>query len=279
MIVVALHGFFGTPDDWSASFDKISDGVELDIVSPDLAVWATRSGVIDFETFAASFNRSVRLLAEKNQQPVVIAGYSLGARLAAHCVLDEPDLYQAALLISMNPGLPQNDLEARRQRVAFDNQWSDRMRREPWANTWTAWNEQSVLKPGSRGLLRSGQTADEWAEAQAELSRRLEGRREAWARAMEIWSLGHQQDLRTELLEWTSEGHRLTLMTGTDDTKFTELTTAWLASPAAGGIGHDDGAVNPETVRHRLVLGAGHRILNESPEDVASEITALFNPT
>ena len=60
----------------------------------------------------------------------------------------------------------------------------------------------------------------------------------------------------------------MTLLTGTDDTKFTQSTTQWLASLPSDDV--------PATVRHRLVFGAGHRILNESPEDVASEIAALI---
>lgn len=262
MILVALHGFFGTPADWQSALANLDPAAQCEVLVPDLGVWATRAEITDFDTFSASFNRSVRRLCEEREQPVVIAGYSLGARLAAHCVLDEPELYESALLISMNPGLDQADLEARRHRVEFDGSWAERMRREPWENTWRAWNDQPVLRAGTRALRKS----IDHAKHIEELGRKIEGRREAWARAMEIWSLGHQADLRTELLEWAADdGHRLTLVTGTDDTKFTEMTARWLESPAA-----------TEAVRHRLILGAGHRVLTESPEDVVSEISSLL---
>ncbi len=268
MIVVALHGFFGTPNDWDIALESLDSNLEVELVTPDLAVWATRAGMTDFETFAASFNRSVKILSEEREEAVVIAGYSLGARLAAHCLLDAPELYRAALLISMNPGLPQNDLTLRRERLGFDQGWAHRMRRDEWEITWQAWNEQSVLQPGTR--VR-GQ-AEVRERALADLSRKIEGRREAWARAMETWSLGHQADLRSELLEWaTEDGHRLTLMTGTDDVKFTELTTNWLQKAEQEVFGGS----TPETVRHRKVLGAGHRILYETPEDVVSELSQL----
>lgn len=267
MIIVALHGFFGTPDDWRTPLGNLDPEQEHEIVVPDLGVWATRAEIGDFETFAASFNRSVKALSEKLEEAVVIVGYSMGARLAAHCVLDEPNLYRAALLVSMNPGLPQADLEARRQRVEFDSQWAHRMRRDPWESTWKEWNGQSVLRPGTRSLRKT----DDHARQLEQVGRKAEGRREAWARAMEIWSLGHQADLRVELLEWAAEdGHRLTLMTGTDDTKFTEFTAKWVTDGIAKA------GLPPETIRHRLVLGAGHRLLMESPDDVVSEISTLL---
>lgn len=276
MIAVALHGFFGVPDDWRLVLRSLTTegGAErgIDLVTPDIAVWATRSGITDFETFSASLNRSVRLLAEERGEPVMIAGYSLGARLAAYCLLDEPDLYQSALFISMNPGIKAGDFQARRDRVAFDSTWSERMRRDPWETTWQAWNEQPVLKPGSRVSKKDMRLVTEDSESEisreAEKMRRLSGRREAWARAMDIWTLGLQADLRRDLVDWTAEeeGRRLTLMTGAEDPKFTEVTSEWLA-----GVGD-----LPEGLRHRTVLGAGHRVLFEAPDDVVSELSTLL---
>lgn len=267
MILVALHGFFGSPEDWDRALLDLDPEMELEVILPDLGVWATRAGVVDFETFAESFNRSVRIFSEERGESVMIAGYSLGARLAANCVLESPDLYQSALLVSMNPGLASQDLQARRERLEFDERWSQRMRQNPWSETWKAWNEQAVLRPGPRARRKEGRTDEE----KAEQSGKLEGRREAWARAMEIWSLGLQRDLRHDLISWARENPRkLTLMTGTDDTKFTEITANWMSS--AGIVGAEGGSV-----RHRQVLGAGHRILDEAPEELVSEITALVS--
>ncbi len=276
MIVVALHGFFGTPDDWRAALRPLEN--EIDLVTPDLAVWATRGGVTDFETFASQFNRSVRLLVEESGDQVLITGYSLGARLAAHCLLDEPDLYQAGVFISMNPGITGGDFQSRRDRVAFDLAWSERMRREPWEKTWKAWNEQEVLKPGSlfekakepRLMAASSDFAEKIAEAESR-DRKLSGRREAWARAMDIWTLGLQADLRRDLLEWTleDESRSIVLMTGADDKKFSEITETWMQSALASGV-------SPESLRHVLVKGAGHRLITELPEAIASEISKLL---
>ena len=276
MLVVALHGFFGTPDDWRTALHPLED--KIDLVTPDLAVWATRAGVTDFETFASQFNRSVRLLVEESGDQVLITGYSLGARLAAHCLLDEPDLYQAGIFISMNPGIIGGDFQSRRDRVAFDSAWSDRMRREPWEKTWKAWNEQEVLKPGSlfekskepRLIAASPDHAEKISEAESR-DRKLSGRREAWARAMDIWTLGLQSDLRRDLMDWTleDEARSIVLMTGADDTKFTEITEKWMNSVLASGVA-------PESFRHVRIEGAGHRLLTEMPGAIASEISKLL---
>jgi 2-succinyl-6-hydroxy-2,4-cyclohexadiene-1-carboxylate synthase len=214
-------------------------------------------------------NRSVRLLSRERAEPVMIAGYSMGARLAAACVLAEPDLYRSALLISVNPGLDEADEQGRESRLLFDRQWAQRMRRNPWEETWSAWNQQPVLKPGSRAMRLK-----EMNGRQGKISRGLEGRREAWARAIELWSLGRQPDMRASLLEWSAgtstQTRPLTIMTGTEDVKFTELTLAWLKPQAFSAISA------PPSVRHRHALGAGHRVLQEAPEDIAAEISVLL---
>lgn len=265
MIVIGLHGFFGVPSDWKKVGELLEENQELrkqhsiDVVTPDLSIWATRAEVVDFRSFAKSLNRSVQLLSDERQEPVMIAGYSMGARLAGACILDAPELYKAALLISMNPGLSDDDHAGRESREGFDRLWAARMRLDPWEETWRKWNQQEVLKPGSRTVLK---TAD--VGRLTEISRSLEGRREAWARAMEIWPLSRQPDYRRELVSWAKAGHPLTVMTGTEDLKFTELTTAWVKE-------------SNEAMRHRLSLSSGHRVLLESPEDVVSEISTLLS--
>lgn len=83
---------------------------------------------------------------------------------------------------------------------------------------------------------------------------------------MEIWSLANQADLARSLVEWSKlsqhdRSPRLSVMTGNEDSKFTELTTQWVSGQ--------------RNIRHRTVLGAGHRVLREAPDDVASEIALL----
>ncbi|MDX9731629.1 MAG: alpha/beta fold hydrolase [Bdellovibrionales bacterium] len=273
MILLALHGFFGRPQDWDFLRAAQANGqlpASLKIVTPDLSDWALNSEVVDFTSFAQRMNDYARSLGPK----VTIAGYSLGGRLAASCVVTalDSDLYRGFLMISANPGLSEDDGEpavrARRERFEHDCRWSERIgarsseggpgigpdiRTDTWVDIWADWNKQAVLKPGARDV------ANKKSEAGGELSSWNEERREARARAMRIWSLGKQPDYREVLNAWGKNG-RLQVLTGSEDTKFTELTLNWLQGD-----------------RHRPVLGAGHRILNEAPEDVVSQLSMLLS--
>lgn len=251
MTIVLLHGFFGGPEDWSSVVARFPEATH--VVAPNLSVVATRQDIVDGRSFGEWLCKGLRA---KTTGPLIIAGYSLGGRLAAQAILADPELFSAALLVSAHPGLSDGDQMARDERKQHDGLWADRMRKQPWAETWTAWNAQPVLKPGSRHLglpPREVGASDGLREA----------RREAWARAMDVWSLAGQPDLRTGLSQW-AKTHELALMTGAEDSKFTELTTAWAAQ-------------SPQ-IRHRTVLGAGHRVLLEASEDVAAEIMRFAGP-
>lgn len=261
MIVIALHGFLGAPSDWTAALASLDPRYDIDLITPDLSVWATRAELAEapsFSTFAKAFNTVVRKRRDETQDTIVLAGYSMGGRLAAACLLEDDELYTGALLVSTHFGLSADDTSGREARRASDRSWAERLRREAWVKTWEDWNLQPVLKPGTRVGAKEAAAA-----AQHGLARRNEGRREAWARALELWSLADQADVRQPLAGWVKAGGALTLMTGTDDSKFSALAAAWAKSQSA--------------VRHRTVLGAGHRILLEAREDVASELGELLD--
>ncbi len=245
MTVVLLHGFFGGPEDWSSVVAHFPDATH--VVAPNLSVVATRQDIVDGPSFGEWLSKGLRA---KTSGPLVIAGYSLGGRLAAQTILADPELFSAALLISSHPGFDDADQLARTERKEQDRVWSDQMRRQPWPMTWAAWNAQPTLKAGSRHFgvpMQKATPADGLRET----------RREAWARAMEVWSLATQKDLRAGLAGW-AKTHELVMMTGAEDAKFTELASAW--------------ATKVPQLRHRTVLGAGHRVLQEASEDVAAEI-------
>lgn len=266
MMVVALHGFLGLPADWQESLATIESKIEskedtkgdFDLLTPDLSVWATRAEITNLASFAHSFNRAVRKRMEETQDKVILAGYSMGGRLAIQCLFDDPDLYAGAVLVSTHFGLDESDRAGREARVSSDQAWAERLRKNAWEKSWSEWNAQPVLRPGTRARSTS-------AEGSVRGSR-LEGRREAWARALEMWSLGRQDDFRDRLKRWTEAGKKLTVLSGTDDAKFTELATQWTKSVPSK---------SQANVRHRTVLGAGHRVLLEAPEDVAQEVANL----
>jgi 2-succinyl-6-hydroxy-2,4-cyclohexadiene-1-carboxylate synthase len=56
----------------------------------------------------------------------------MGGRLAMHALLESPELWSAAILVSANPGLPAADHPGRAQRMASDESWARRFESDPW---------------------------------------------------------------------------------------------------------------------------------------------------
>jgi len=114
MNVVALHGFLGSPGDFSGW-----QGISLD------------SHLVPFEDFA-----------EAVPAGDVLVGYSLGGRLALHALIAEPKRWKAAVIISAHPGLASH---LREERLERDCLWAERFLQDPWEKVINDWNSQEVF--------------------------------------------------------------------------------------------------------------------------------------
>lgn len=220
--IFALHGFLGLPSDW----DRINLGKSVEAVD----LWSDVSSVQDIASWALRFNSYVRSL--RGEKPILL-GYSMGGRLALQALLQAPELYRGAVVVSAHPGLKSE--ADRASRLASDQIWASRFRKESWDDLMSAWMGQGVLKPA--------------ANAQLELTRReSEFDREDLARAMEIWSLGQQPNFRPLL----SVSRVPTLfLSGSEDAKFTRLMSELKLSPSQ---------------IFRVIENAGHRVPWEQPQ-------------
>jgi len=169
----ALHGFLGLPSDWQgfkALQSHCKEFFPIDIFQGPLAIET-------LEAWAQSLNASVA----KKHKPAVLMGYSLGARLGMHALVDEPTLWSGAILISGNPGLSQ-EIEKQR-RLEADAIWAQHFREDPWELLMEKWDSQSVF-----------------AGVKCELERREENYlRTQLAESLVHWSLGAQQNLQASL--------------------------------------------------------------------------------
>src|SRR5439155_9408893 len=85
--VVALHGFAGTGRTW--------DGVGIDPIAPDLPGHGTAADVRP-----VSFEVCVERVLAAAPERFVLAGYSLGGRIALHVALAAPERVSRLVLLS-----------------------------------------------------------------------------------------------------------------------------------------------------------------------------------
>jgi 2-succinyl-6-hydroxy-2,4-cyclohexadiene-1-carboxylate synthase len=126
----AIPGFLGLPADWDRiSWPKLNKINSLDYCWDSLPAWGK------------DFNQKHHL---KFLEPTLLMGYSLGGRLALHALLDQPQKWQGAIIISSHYGLA--DQKSCQQRLIQDEKWAQRFEKEPWPLLMQAWNDQKIFK-------------------------------------------------------------------------------------------------------------------------------------
>src|SRR5262245_20355380 len=121
-----LHGFLGKATDW--------EGVALE----DYPSWtydffsrlsAPRGGSAcqflpgPFASLPAVADW-INARAKESPAPRILIGYSLGGRLALHCLTQTPSLWSGGVIISGHPGL--GDPQMRQERRETDRKWAQR---------------------------------------------------------------------------------------------------------------------------------------------------------
>ncbi len=162
----------------------------------------------------------------------IICGYSLGGRLAMQALLAYPPLWKAAIFISSNPGLSNEQERAKRREI--DTQWAVKCLNLPWSDFLQEWDSQEVLQSPTK---RDRNTLKSW--------------KKAIARGFMEWSVGKQEDLREPLAQipcpqlW---------ITGQNDLKFTQ---------------YMDSLLKGDTI---ALNNVGHRIIIDDPNECAKAI-------
>lgn len=234
-----LHGFMGSPESWS----RVLSCAELDRtpLTPTLAGHG-----LDWESRAVqSFDSEVTRLASLASSagpPRLLCGYSMGARVALGLLVRQPQLFDAALLIGLHPGM--SDEAARAERRNADASRA-RLLRQNGLETFVAAWEELPLFASQRDLPR---------EASAEQRNiRLDHGAEGLARSLEALGLAEIPNYRASL---ASIDVPITLMTGALDRKFSEIAKA---------LDEENNHVDAEVVE-----GAGHNVVLEAPAAVAA---------
>ncbi len=228
MTPALLHGFLGDPEVWDDGANGIA-GATFALPGhaggdPVLSTWAANLDAI------AARIRGYRL----------VIGYSLGARVALGLVAI--GAVPRAILVSVNPGIPDTAATERAARRASDATWAQRFRTEPLADVLDAWEAQPLFATQARAPA---------ARLASRRARRLTLDPEQMARSLEAMGLAEMPDYRAEL----SAG-RCTIVVGEDDAKYVAIARA-SSAPV------------------HVIPRAGHDPLLEQPAALAKVLASL----
>ena len=250
--LVLLHGFGGRGSSWDSVLTALMEvGLDqpVDGWSPDLPGHGSSKNVRP-ESFEATVKALGRSIAERYDRPVVLAGYSLGGRLALGVALEHPRLIRHLILIGTQPGLVIT--AERRARADVDAKAAERLQRQGLEAFFTEWQQQPLFADQNRlpgeVLVRQRRTR---------MSNDVAGL--AWA--LKVLSPGLMPDYRARLLSWSAAP--VTMVTGEDDTKFHAIA--------------DEMSRRSDHIEHRSVPGCGHNPLLADPAAVARILARILN--
>ena len=235
--LVLLHGFLGSPAAWDAVLAALPDH------GPVWCPWLPGHGPAAAQP--SSWDETVRAIASALPPGALLAGYSMGARLALGAALARPGAAAAALLVGAHVGL--SDEAERAERAALDAGRAAALRRD-LAGFVDAW-ETLPLFASQQAL-----PADALARQRAA---RLAHDADALAWSFDVAGLARMPDCRPAI---ATTRQRLHFLTGERDPRFGALAAA---------------VARPPLVSHETVAGAGHNLLLETPQAVAAALARL----
>lgn len=236
-----LHGFAGSPDGWR----PVIEAAGLDLVEAPSLGGHGQPSAATVSTFRAEVERLATRLrsrrAEDPERPWLVAGYSLGGRLALGLLIEHPELFAGAALIGAHPGLDRS--EERAERRANDERWARRIEADGLERFAELWQQQPIF--GSQATLAPALLA-------AQRRARVGHEPAALAAAMRALSLGEMPCWRGRLRE---VGVPVELVVGELDAKFLALSREMEDLLPCSEV--------------RTVAQAGHNVPLERPDAVA----------
>ncbi|MEM6325903.1 MAG: alpha/beta fold hydrolase [Bacteroidota bacterium] len=234
--VLALHGFMGRGADWTPVATRL--GEAADVLAPDLA------GHGSARDLPADPDTEADRLAALLDRPAVVAGYSMGGRLALHLAARHPEAVSGLVLVSAAPGLRDAD-------VRVDRRATDTARAREIADDYAAFLDRWYRMPLWGGL-------DEPMRQHLVRDRLGHNDPAALGRALRGLGPGGMAPLWDSLSRIRVPA---VAVAGTRDTAYVTLA-------------HEMARCGP--VRAVLVPDAGHALLAEAPHAVADAIRRVL---
>jgi 2-succinyl-6-hydroxy-2,4-cyclohexadiene-1-carboxylate synthase len=234
--VVLLHGFSATRRSWDAVIARLSPEryLPLALDLPGHGEAANASRPITFEGCVAS-------VLERSPERFVLAGYSMGGRIALHVALAAPERVARLVLVGATAGI--EDPEERARRRDSDHRLADELESAPFEDFIERWRTQPLFAgdpPEVDALAREDQRRNQ---------------PDALAAALRGIGPGEMQPLWGRLSELTMP---VTVVVGDRDLKFQEL-------------GRQMVELLPDA--ESIVVPGGHCLPLENPAAVAERIS------
>lgn len=240
VVIWALHGFLGDGEDW-AFLRRPMGQLGLTIVSPSLFA-ADADGVnaalrIDpaGESIEQWADRFVQVVRDCDSAPI-LAGYSLGGRLALQSLIRHPEVFRAAMIVSAGLGI--GEALEREKRRASDGEWALRFEGDRWTELLNDWNSQPLLRHS---------VAFERVESAFD-RRRLAAALRAWSPAVQMPLASHLPHLENAVL-WVA---------GERDETYANIAISAARSMVSASLW--------------ICPGSGHRVLGEQPGLLAERL-------
>ncbi|WP_158783650.1 2-succinyl-6-hydroxy-2,4-cyclohexadiene-1-carboxylate synthase [Pantoea sp. BAV 3049] len=225
-VLVWLHGFLGSGDDWQPVQARLGDWPQLSIDLPGHG-GSCGQQVVGFDPLSALLTAT---LHSHQVQRYWLIGYSLGGRIAMfYACRHAASGLQGVIVEGAHYGL--ESATARRKRLANDQCWAEKFRMQPLGHTLDEWYRQPVF-------------ADLTEEQRRQLILlRSNNHPQALASMLLATSLGRQPNLLPEL---QSLKH-LHILCGEHDSKFRLLAQqASLPFDSVPAAGHNAHRANPQ---------------------------------
>lgn len=240
--LVLLHGFLGSPAAWDAVLGELAHRADH---GPVWCPWLPGHGPAP--PAPGSWDEAVAAITQALPEGAVLAGYSLGARLALAAALRAGPRLRGALLVGGHVGLA--SAAERAERAALDAERAAALRGGPLQDFVAAWEALPLF--ATQAALPAARQAEQRRQ-------RLGHDAHALAWAFEVAGLACMPDLRPAVAAATRPLH---FLTGALDGRFGALAAS---------------LVRPPWVVHTAVPSAGHNLLLEAPAAVAASLAVLL---
>ncbi len=209
---VLLHGFAGRASDFACPKEV-----------PESELW---NGLVGKETFIPELSLDTKYLGcdlwelartllkeiKKHKGRPTLWGYSMGARIAWHMLVLEPEYFSSAVIMSGQVGL--NSLAERKSRRVWELEWVSKWLNADWNKTWSEWKKLEVFGDIAHSLWGPALGEARWLDSDTDFLRK------SFADAMSLRSLSVQDNLGPQL---ASVRTPVLVVTGAQDSKYLEL--------------------------------------------------------